>query len=104
MQKTLNSIVVLVFNHLSPGTLDLPFQLFACNVIFLDLGLKNFSIDLRMVNHVRQDIFEVLYAKALHPTHNIGDINFNKFGLFLSDSIFIFDARRTPFLRLDWLV
>ena len=103
MQETLYTIVVLVLNHLPPGTLNLPFELLASNVILLDLRLEDLSWDPGVIEHVREDIFEILNAHTLHPAHYIGDINFNQFGFLLSYGIFVLHARWAPSLRLDRL-
>ena len=96
MQQPLHPVIVLVFHHLSPSTLYLPFQLLACNVVFLDLGLQYLGVDPRVINHVGQNILEILYTHALHPTHYISNVDFNELGLLFSDGVLVFDAGRAP--------
>lgn len=75
MKESLNSVVILVLDHLSARLLFLSLELLDGNIILLLLRLENLRVDLGVVEHVGEHVLEILNTQALEASQNIGDIS-----------------------------
>ena len=75
MKESLNSVIILVLDHLSARLLFLSLKLLDGNIILLLLRLENLRVDLGVVEHVGEHVLEILNAQALEASQNIGDIS-----------------------------
>ena len=75
MKESLNSVIILVLDHLSARLLFLSLKLLDGNIILLLLRLENLRVDLGVVEHVGEHVFEILNTQALETSQNIGDIS-----------------------------
>ena len=75
MKESLNSVIILVLDHLSARLLFLSLKLLDGNIILLLLRLENLRVDLGVVEHVGEHVLEILNTQALEASQNIGDIS-----------------------------
>jgi hypothetical protein len=75
VKESLNSVIILVLDHLSARLLFLSLKLLDGNIILLLLRLENLRVDLGVVEHVGEHVLEILNTQALETSQNIGDIS-----------------------------